>query len=268
MPDFAAFHEEQAIPSHAGHDLFVGVDLADVPETGDQEPAFGGGDHLLERGFPSGDDEIHGRFTVFVGQGETVTGGLFLGLLGGPAGIHKVFDGALIDQENALGGHAFTVERRTQLLGMVDVVGDGDVFAEQRLADTAGKTGAFVGDRSGREIVEQEADEVQYRRGFEDHGVAAGLQFDGVLGAGGFFAGGFGESLGIELAMIGGVALGPTGGGTRLHGDREGGVGLAVGGLEASGISEDALALAARENTGGDLPLARGEFTGFFDGAG
>src|SRR5579863_9522868 len=42
------FHQESAVASHAGDDFFVGIDLADVPETRHQDAAIGGSDHLGE----------------------------------------------------------------------------------------------------------------------------------------------------------------------------------------------------------------------------
>src|ERR1700675_4670132 len=46
--DFAVFYEEKAVAGHAGHDLFVGIDFADVPEAGYKQAAVGGGDHFFQ----------------------------------------------------------------------------------------------------------------------------------------------------------------------------------------------------------------------------
>ena len=74
---------------------------------------------------------------------------------------------------------------------MIDVVGDGDVLAEDLFAEAAGKAGALVGDRGGGKIVKEKTDEIEDGGGLQDDGVAAGGEFDGVLGASGFFAGNF-----------------------------------------------------------------------------
>ncbi len=98
----AVFDEEEAVASHAGHDLFVGVDFADVPEAGDEEAAVGGGDHFFEGGISSGENEIHGGFAVFVGESEAVAGGLLAGSFGRGAGIDEILRDAAIDQLNSL----------------------------------------------------------------------------------------------------------------------------------------------------------------------
>src|SRR5580693_7584067 len=55
--DAAVFDEEEAVASHTGHDFFVGVNFADVPEAGDQEAAIGGGDHFFDGGVATGEDK-------------------------------------------------------------------------------------------------------------------------------------------------------------------------------------------------------------------
>jgi hypothetical protein len=95
---------------------------------------------------------------------------------------------------------------------VIHVVGDGDIFAEDGLADAAGEAGALVGNGGGRKIVEEEADEVQDCGGFQDDGIAPGLERDGILGARSFVACRFRQSRGIEPAKIRGVLLGPAGG--------------------------------------------------------
>src|SRR5215472_7424851 len=82
---FSVFHQECAITSHAGEDLLIRIDLADVPESRNQDAALGSRDHLLHRLFsPAGDEnDIGRRFAHFVGQREAVAGGCNLSNLGG-----------------------------------------------------------------------------------------------------------------------------------------------------------------------------------------
>ena len=54
--DLALFNQKKAIAGHTGHDFFVGVDFADVPEAGDEQAAIGGGDHFFEGGIAAGKD--------------------------------------------------------------------------------------------------------------------------------------------------------------------------------------------------------------------
>ena len=44
---------------------------------------------------------------------------------------------------------------------MIDVVGDGDIFPEQRLSEAPGEARALIVDGSGGKIVEEEADEIE-----------------------------------------------------------------------------------------------------------
>src|SRR5262249_31862020 len=45
--DGAIFDEECTVAGHAGEDLGVGIDLADIPEAGDEDTARRGSDHFL-----------------------------------------------------------------------------------------------------------------------------------------------------------------------------------------------------------------------------
>src|SRR5215467_11594908 len=104
-----------------------------------------------------------------------------LGLFGGLAGIDKVLDDAALNQSDALAGDPFPIKRHAKLIGMVDIVGYGDVLAEERLAYPAGEARALVRDRRCGEIVEQEADKIEDCRRFQDHGVAPRFEFDRIL---------------------------------------------------------------------------------------
>src|SRR5271154_4963569 len=46
LADFAVFYKERAVARHAGQNLFVRIDLADIPQPGDQNAALGRGNHL------------------------------------------------------------------------------------------------------------------------------------------------------------------------------------------------------------------------------
>ena len=54
--DFAIFDEVEAVSGHTGHDFFVGIDFADIPDAGDEEAAIGGGDHFFDGGIASAED--------------------------------------------------------------------------------------------------------------------------------------------------------------------------------------------------------------------
>ena len=113
--DFAVFDQEKAVAGHAGHDFFVGVDFADVPEAGDEEATVGGGDHFFERRIAAGKDKIHGGFAVFVGESKTMAGRLFAGGFGAGSRVDEILRDAAIDEQDALAGHAFAIKRRAEL---------------------------------------------------------------------------------------------------------------------------------------------------------
>ena len=233
-----------------------------------RRPRSGGGDHFFEGGIAAREDQVHGGFAVFVGKSEAVAGGLFAGGFGGAAGVDEIFRDAAIDELDLLARDAFAVEGRAELEGMIGVVGDGDIFAEERFAHAVVEAGAFVLERGGGEIVEEEADEIEYGGGLENDGVAAGWEFAGVHRQVRFFAGALSELLRIEGADAGGVGFGPARGGIFLHGDGEFGVRFAVGGEQSARIAEGGLLQAAGENAGGDLAVLDGKIASAADGAG
>src|SRR5271163_2594667 len=175
--DFAVFNEEKAIAGHARHYLFVRVDFADVPEAGDEEAAVGGSDHFFEGGIAAGENEVHGGFTVFIGKSETVAGGLFVDGFGAAAGVDEIFGDAAIDELDFFAGDAFAVEGGAELEGVVSVVGDGDILAEERLVHAVVEAGALVLEGCRGEVVEEEADEIKDGGGLEDYRVAAWGEF-------------------------------------------------------------------------------------------
>src|SRR6267154_25774 len=261
-------NKKEAIAGHAGHDFFVRVDFPDVPKTSDEQAAVGGGDHFFNRGIAAAEDEVHGRFAVFVGEGKTMAGGLLAGSLGSSAGIDKIFGDAAIDQLNALAREAFAIEMGALLEGVVSVVGNGDVLAEELLAHAVVEAGALVFESGGGEIVKKKTDEIEHRGGFEDHGVTAGGKLAGVDGEMRFFGSAHRKFLRIESADVGGVGFGPAGSGAFLDGDGKFGARFAIGGKEATGISECGLALAIRVDSGGNLAILDGQIAGAADRAG
>src|SRR5260370_7206787 len=56
------FNKKEAVAGHAGHDLFVGVDFADVPEAGGEEAPLLGAAPFLSSGTPPPDDQISMSF--------------------------------------------------------------------------------------------------------------------------------------------------------------------------------------------------------------
>ena len=115
--NFALLDQEQTVASHAGHDLFVGVDFADVPEPRDQQTSVGGGDHLLERRITAGDNQIHRSFPVFIGQGESRgRWALVPACLAERREYTRFFTMPLIDERDALAWHAFAVEGSAKLV--------------------------------------------------------------------------------------------------------------------------------------------------------
>jgi len=266
--DASILDEEKAVAGHAGHDLFVGIDFADVPEAGDEQAAFGGGDHFFDGGIAAGEDEIHGGFAVLVGESETMAGGLFAGGFGGRAGIDEIARDAAIYEQNFLARQAFAVKGGALLQRVIGVVGDGDVLSEELLAHALVEAGALVFEGGGGEIVKEEADEIEDGGGLQDYVVAAGGEFARVDGEVGFFAGAGGEFLRVVIANIGGVGLGPTGGGAVLNSDGKLRMGFAIGGEEAARISESGLALATRIDSGGDLAILDGQIASAADGPG
>ena len=182
--------------------------------------------------------------------------GFFAGGFGAGSRIDEIPGHAAINEQNALAGHAFSVERSAELQRMISVIGDGDIFAEDWFAHAVVEAGAFVLEGSGGEIVKEEADEIEDGGRFENDGVAAGREFAGVDRHVGLFAGALGEFLRIEGADACSIGFGPACGGIFLHGDGKFGVRFAVGGEEAARIAERGLLQAAGENTGGHLAVA------------
>ena len=162
--------------------------------------------------FPPETTRFIGASPYSLGRAKPCPVGRLGGFFGGAAGVDEIAGDASVDERDALAGNAFAVEGSAELFGVVDIVGDGDVFPEERFAESAGKAGTLIADGGGGEIVEEETDEVENGSGFEDDGVAAGREFDGIFRARGFFAGDFGKFEGIEGAEISGIGLGPTGG--------------------------------------------------------
>src|SRR5258708_5159301 len=261
-------NKKEAIACHAGDDLFVRVDFADIPEPRDEQAAVGGGDHFFDGGVTAGEDEVHGRFAVFVRQSEPVSSGLFASGFGSGTGIDESSGDAAIDQLNALTGQALAIEGHTLLQQMIDVVGDGDVLSEELFAHAVVEAGALVFESGGGKIVKKKADEIKHGGGFEDNSVTAGGKFAGVNSEMRFFGSASSKFLRVAGADIPRVGFGPACGGAFLNGDGKFGARFAIGDKEATGISESRLALAVRVDSGGNLAILDGQIAGAVDRAG
>src|SRR5215472_11457321 len=81
---FSFFHQKRAVAGHAGENLLIRIDLADVPQARDQDAALASRDHLLHCLFSAAGDEndIRRRFAHLVGQRKAVAGGCNLSNLG------------------------------------------------------------------------------------------------------------------------------------------------------------------------------------------
>ena len=167
-------------------------------------PRSVGADHFVHGFIAAGENEIHGRFAVFIGEREAVAGGLGFHFFRGGARIDEIFRHAAIHEQHFLPWDAFAVVGRAGLQRMIDVVPDGNIFAEDFLAHAAGEAGALVEHGRAREIVEEEADKIEDGRRFEDRGVAAGRKLTRLARGGGFAAGAFGEGVGIESQRMSG----------------------------------------------------------------
>jgi len=92
--DMSAVDENSSVTSHAGHDLLIGVDFADVPQSCYQEAARRRSDHLIECRIAAGNHDVHGRFTDFVRQWKPMPGWLDPGLAGRLAAVGYLSDGS------------------------------------------------------------------------------------------------------------------------------------------------------------------------------
>ena len=61
---------------------------------------------------------------------------------------------------------------------MIDVVPNGNIFAEELFAHAASKDRALIAHRRGREIVKEEADQIEHRGRLENHGVMPCRNFE------------------------------------------------------------------------------------------
>src|SRR5215472_11227983 len=79
VPEFAVLNQESAVARHAGEDLFVWIDFANIPEPCYEYTFFCGTYHLIDSFFIFGSrtlkDDVHGRITNLVGKGKSVSSG-------------------------------------------------------------------------------------------------------------------------------------------------------------------------------------------------
>src|SRR5438105_4875469 len=257
--DFAFFDEVQAVAGHAGHDFFIRIDFADVPNAGNKQAAIRAGNHFFDCGVAATEDQIHGRFAIFVGKGKTVASRLLAGLFCTGTGIDEIAGHAVLDQWNALTRNAFTIEGCTRLLRMIDIIGNRNVLAEERFADAIYEARTLIRNGRGSEIVEKKTNQIENGGVFENYGVLSRREFLSIFGETGFFAGANGKFLRIECCYGTGVGFGPTGGRFVLHGDGKFGMSLAVSGKKPARIAERELRLSRGKNSGGGLAVANCE---------
>src|SRR5579863_8998082 len=93
---------------------------------------------------------------------------------GCPARVNQVPQHALLDQRNTLPGYPLAVKRRSQLTGMVRIVGDADVLPDDALPDPLGEARTLVLNRRRGKIVKEEPDQVEHFRRLQNHGVMSG----------------------------------------------------------------------------------------------
>src|SRR6266850_336105 len=168
----------------------------------------------------------------------------------------------MIDQQDSLPGHAFTIKRRSLLQRMIDVVANCDVPAKQRFAHSAIQTRALIFESGGSEIIKEESDKIEHRSRLEDDRVTAGGQFARAQAEVRFFAGAAGKFLRIERANIRRICFGPARGGIFLHRDGEFRMRLAVRREKAARIADNGLTLPASKNAGSNLAFLDSEVTG------
>ena len=100
-----------------------------------------------------------------------MAGRLFAGFFGAGARVDEISRNAFFHQIYTLARDAFAVERRAELQRVIRVVDDGDVLAEELLAQAFGEAGTLVGKRGGCKIVKEKPDEIESGGGLEDYGV-------------------------------------------------------------------------------------------------
>ena len=96
-----------------------------------------------------------------------MAGGLFAGGFGAAARIDEILGDAAIDEKDLLTRDAFAVEGGAELERMIGVIGDGDIFAEERFAHAVVEARALVLESGGGEIVKEETDEIEDGGGFD-----------------------------------------------------------------------------------------------------
>src|SRR6266481_6394287 len=163
---------------------------------------------------------------------------------------------------------AFAIEMGALLQRVINVVGNGDVLAEELFAHALVQAGTLVCKGGSGEIVKKKTDEIEHGGRFEDYGVTAGGKFAGIDGEMRLFAGARRKFLWVVSADIGGVGFGPACGRAFLNGDGKFGVRFAIGGEETARIRQRGLALAIRIDSSGDLAFLDCQVTGTPDRAG
>src|SRR5207302_1828769 len=145
--------------------------------------------------------------------------GLLVRRFGGGPGIHEILGDAAVHEHDALTWHSFAIERSTLLQGMINVIGDADVLAEELLAHAFVQAGALVRECGGGKIIKKKTDKVENSSGFEDDSVTTGGKLACVHGEMRFFAGSGGN-----LVFPDGQVAGAANGAGPIFGGEGGGV--------------------------------------------
>src|SRR5438270_2533640 len=112
-----------------------------------------------------------------------MAGGNLAGGFGGSTRINEILGDAPVDQKHFLARNALAIERSAELQRVIDVIGDGDVFSEDLLANAVIETGTLVGYGGSSEIIKEEAYEIEDGGRLENHGVATRRQLARIGGA-------------------------------------------------------------------------------------
>src|SRR6266576_2124756 len=217
----SVLHKKRTIASHAGEHFFKRLDLADVPQPGDQDSPLRRRNHLLDglRITRQCEHNIQRHLSHLVRQWETVSGRLnrpgFFAILGllhslcGRTGVHDALDDPILHQRNCFPGHAFPIEGRSRLLRMCDIVDDRYVLAEQSASDSPCQKRPLIENRHPRIVPEHEAHDIEHCRGFQDHRVLPRRNLPWMPGLNGLLRGNLGQSQRIEMRHIRRIRLLP-----------------------------------------------------------
>ena len=161
--DFSVPHEEGAVARGAGHERRLRLEEAvDVVEARDPDAELRGADELLARGLAAGHGAVVDGAMLAAAEAPAVRGRREAEAVG----VHLVDDrrahDAVLDQHDAALRQPLEVEREGEEGGVDGVVGEGEVRAEELLAD--------VVDEERRAVLERLPAEGDHVHPLEDFG--------------------------------------------------------------------------------------------------